>query len=153
MIRSWLAATVGTLFIAGSSTGAALQHNEQRPNPERTGTSTRQIQAVDVACVQAAISARELALSSAATTQSQAVIAAYAARASALSAAYTGTDPKVIKKNVKSAWEAFSTATKNAKKTWQRGRENTWNTFRTAVKACKGGESVSDSTNASVEQQ
>ncbi len=151
-MREWLAAAIGSIFLAGSSTGAALPRNDRAPIKERPASSTRQISAIDIACISAAVAARESALATVLATKNGTETAAYTARATALSAAYTGTDAKVVKASVKTAWDAFATAQKNAKMTYQRGRESTWQTFKSAIKACKGGESVSDSRNSTIEQ-
>ncbi len=150
MIRSWLAAALGTLFLAGSSTGASLPNNDQRPHQP---AAARQALAVDTACVGAAVHAREEALTLASAAQTQTVAAAYAARAAALDTAYTSTDLSSVRNSVRTAWDTFATVTKNAKKTWQSGRENAWKTFRNAIKSCKGAESVSDASSAPLEQQ
>ncbi len=161
-MREWLAAALGSLFLAGSTSGAALPRNDsmmgkERPTTsalqkDRPASSSRQIDAVDVACINTAVATRESTLATALGTHQQTMTAAYAARAAALTAAYTGTDQKTIKANVKKAWDDFATTQKNAKMTSQRSRENTWKTFKTSVKACKGGDSVSDARNASMEQ-
>jgi hypothetical protein len=163
MIRTWLAAALGSIFLAGSSTGAGLPRADKMPMKERPASTTRELGrnasttrpsiAVDVMCVGNAVNARELTLSTSAAAHSQTVAGAYSARATALASAYTGTDPKTVKAQVKSAWDTYATTVKDAKKAWQTGRENAWKTFRSAVKVCKGGESINDSANASLEQQ
>lgn len=163
MVKSWLVAAIGSLFAVGSSTGAGLPHNDRPPVRERPATSsrernerpassTRQTKIVDIACVGAAVAARETALTSAASTETQAIAAAYTARASALSAAYQNTDPTQAKAAVKKAWSDFTSATKGAKQTWQRSRENSWKTYRDAAKQCKGAEDITDSSNMSADQ-
>ena len=163
MVKSWLVAAIGSLFAVGSSTGAGMPHNDRPPIRERPATSsrernerpassTRPTKIVDIACVGTAVAARENALTSAASTETQSVAAAYAARASALNAAYQNTDPTQVKTAVKKAWSAFTSATKGARQTWQRSRENSWKTFRDAAKQCKGAEDIADSSNSSAEQ-
>ncbi len=165
-MREWLAAALGSLFLAGSSTGAALPRMEKQMGKERPATSSMQMmakdrpasstktgQAIDPACIAAAVATRETALATVVSTQHQSIATAYAARATALNTAYAGTDAKTIKENVKKAWDTFAESKKNAKQTAQRGRDNTWNTFKSAAKACKGSESISDARNASLDQQ
>ena len=152
MVRTWLAAALGSIFLAGSTTGASVPRNDRPPMRERPASSTREISTVDIACVSAAVAVREQAISTAAATQSQALASAYATRALSLQTAYAGTDPTTVKMEVKKTWEVFATANKGAKQTWLRSRENSWKTFREAVKACKGVESITDSANAASDQ-
>ncbi len=157
-MKAWLAAALGSLFIMGSSSGAAMQERGRAPMNERPASTSRAMKdgggdrPVDIACVAAAVSARETSLSAGAALQTQAVAAAYAARATALTAAYTGTDAAAVKTAVKKAWSDFAAATKGAKLTWQKNKESSWKTYREAAKACKGAESITDSQNAGTEQ-
>ena len=164
MIRSWLAAALGSIFLAGTTTGAGLPRNDRQPENRPPASSTRPFlegrasttpasQPVDIACVGAAVAARETALITASAAETQTVAGAYTTRASALQAAYSATDAKVVRGQVKAAWDTFGTTVKGAKKTWQTGRENAWKTFRAAAKVCKGGESISDTSSQGLEQQ
>lgn len=157
IMREWLVAAIGTLFAFGSSTGPLLYEKGRPPMNERPASSSRPLREgaqrdVDIACVKAAVAARENSLSSAASTQSQAVAAAYTTRAAALDAAYSASDPKTVKQNSKKAWDEFSKIVKGAKQTWQRSKENSWKTFKDAVKACKGSENITDASGISMEQ-
>ena len=159
MVKAWLTAALGSIFLMGSTTGAGMHEKDRRPMNERPAStsrpmasSSRAMKDVDIACVGAAVAARETSLSSAAATQNQAVATAYAARAAALNTAYAGTDAQAVKESVKKAWEDFSKATKGAKQTWQRSKENSWKTFKDAVKACKGAEAITDTSSVSMEQ-
>lgn len=151
-MREWLAAAIGSIFLAGSSTGAALPRNDKQMGRERPASSTKQIQAIDVACINAAVVTRETTLGTVVSTKQQSDTDAFAARATALASAYSGTDAKVIKASVKKAWDTFAAAQKNATQTYKRSRDNTWKTYRDALKACKGSETVSDARNSSMEQ-
>ncbi len=157
-MKAWLAAALGSLFIMGSSSGAVMHERGKAPMNERPASTSRAMRdgagdkIVDIACVAAAVSARETSLSTGAALQTQAVAAAYTARAAALTAAYTGTDATAVKTAVKKAWSDFATATKGAKLTWQKNKESSWKTYKESVKACKGAEGITDSQNAGTEQ-
>lgn len=151
MVKEWLAAAIGSLMIAGSSTGAAINRENRQPDRERPASTTRLVTTADVMCVGAAVQARETSLSAAAATQAAATADAYKTRATALASAYSGSDPKAVRENVRKSWDAFKTSTKNAKATWQRSKDNAWKTFRESVKSCKGATEISDASNSSAE--
>jgi hypothetical protein len=93
MIRTWLAAALGSIFLAGSSTGAGLPRADKMPMKERPESTTRELGrnasttrpsiAVDVMCVGNAVNARELTLSTSACTTWPAIIAIAHARTAA----------------------------------------------------------------------
>jgi hypothetical protein len=114
-------------------------------------TSTIVVDATKLACVGAAVNARESALDAAIATHSSAVVAAYNARATALSAAYSKTTAKDVRAAVKAAWKDFNSAIRSAQKAWRTARDAAWKTFRTAVRACKAPSSVSDGGNSGLE--
>ncbi len=135
-----------TAFSIGLAAAAALPAYAQTgATPTTSNTTTK------IACVGAAVNARETALSTAASAQAQAMTAAYGARATALQAAYANTTTAAVKAAVKSAWSGFNTSMKSARTAWQTARNGAWKTFRTAVAACKAPVGVSDSANSSSE--
>ncbi len=151
-MKEWLVAAIGSMFLLGSSSGAAIQEKGKMPRPERPASTSQQMRNIDITCVAAAVNTRETTLASVVSTHQQSVAAAYAARKTALASAYTGSDPQAVKTAVKKAWTDFQTAGKSAKQIAERSRKNTWEAFKTAMKACKGGESVGDAQNASTDQ-
>ena len=153
MFKEWFAAAaVGVVAFLGASTT-----NDHRPPRDLRGESSTTREAklganFNIACVAAAVAARESALGAAVSTHSASVSAAYAARASALLSAYSQTGNDTIRKAVKNAWKQFAGATRAAKKGWQFSREAAWQSFRTAIKSCgNGASSVADHGNAGSE--
>ncbi|HWP61177.1 MAG TPA: hypothetical protein VN495_01100 [Candidatus Paceibacterota bacterium] len=106
---------------------------------------------VDIACVGAAVAARENALDSAMLTETAALNSAYSTRASALVAAFAQTDTASVKSATKAAWQAFNASTQAARKAWRTSQQATWATYRNAAKQCKGATTVTDSANASTD--
>lgn len=116
-----------------------------------THASTVVVDATKIACVGAAVNARETALDAAIATHSAAVTAAYTARATALSAAYSHTTVGEVRAAVKAAWNAFGSAIRNAQKAWKTARNAAWATFRTSVRACKAPGSIGDGEKVGLE--
>lgn len=116
-----------------------------------THTSTIVVDATKIACVGAAVSAREAALDTAIAAHGTTINAAYTARATALSAAYGKTTAGEVRAAVKAAWNAFSSAIRSAQKAWKTARNTAWATFRTSVKACKVPGSISDGEKVGLE--
>lgn len=153
MIKEWLAAAIGSVMMFGSSS-AGMAQNDARPMKDRPASTTRHVSATDIACVGAAVAAREAALSSAMQTHGGAVLAAYTSRASALASAYGASDPKTVRTGVRKAWDDFGKAMKTAKKEWQSAREKAWSGFKAAVKQCgPANEQIADTGNASSESR
>ena len=152
MFKALVGAAAGIFTLFGASTTGDHRpvHVEDRGLFERHASST--IASVDVACVAAAVAAREAALGTAASANAQALTTAYSDRASALAAAYTQTGKDAIRKAVKNAWSHFGAALRLAHKSWKSAQQAAWSHFRTAVKACgAGAANVSDSSNASLD--
>jgi len=106
----------------------------------------------DLACVAAAVAAREAALSAGAKTHGDTLAGAYATRATALADAYTLTGGKsAIRDAVKKAWESFKASMQTTRKNWQTTRDQTWTQFRSGVKNCKASTEVLDTANAASE--
>jgi hypothetical protein len=116
-----------------------------------TTTTTTSSAATKIACVGAAVNAREQAISSAEQTFSTASSAAYSARASALQQAYTATTYKDVRAAVKAAWTAFSSAERAAHKDWVKARDGAWKTYRTAAVACKAQAGTGDGVHSDAE--
>lgn len=107
---------------------------------------------VDLACVAAAVAARERSLSTGVGTYTQSVSSAYSTRASALASAYAGSDLATIRAAVKTSWQNFGAALKLAQKSWRTAQQAAWTQFKIATKSCgAGAASVADSTNATAE--
>ena len=166
MIKAWLAsAAVGAMTLFGaSSTGdhkpprmegrekatSTMMERQGEREMNRMGSSTTKT--IDVACVAAAVSAREVTLQAGITTLTGDTNTAYITRATALASAYTQTGNDAIKAAVKTTWQQFGAALKIAKKNWQKSRDDAWKTFKTAVKSCGGSAfQISDSNNSSLE--
>ena len=106
----------------------------------------------DLACIAAAVAAREGSLDTAVAGKMTAINAAYGARAGALATAYASSDPATVKAGEKAAWNAFAASVGAAQKTWKAAQESAWTQFRAALKACGvGASAVSDSVNASLD--
>ena len=151
MFNSLVAATAGIFSIFGGGGGQHQDVKPFRPQEERHATSTAAT-AANIACVAAAVDAREAALDTGVGTFASDINAAYTARKSALATAYAQTDPGAIRTSVKTAWKTFAAALRLAGKNWKTVQRGAWEQFKTAVKACgPGSASVVDSTNANAE--
>ncbi|MSU73635.1 hypothetical protein EXS56_00660 [Candidatus Kaiserbacteria bacterium] len=127
--------------------------NEVR-NEIKMQASTTARGAVDIACVAAAVAAREAALGTAASTNAQALTSAYSTRASALASAYSQTGNETIKKAVKSSWANFGAALRLAQKSWKSAQKTAWTNFKTALKSCgPAAAAVADTSNASADEK
>lgn len=105
----------------------------------------------DIACISAAVDAREEALGDGSGVFTKAIDSAYSARATALHSAYTQSGTEAIRKAVEAAWKSFTSATKEAQKTWRAAQHTAWKEFNIAARACKAPSSVSDSRRSSSE--
>jgi hypothetical protein len=119
-----------------------LHEMSDRGALHKTASST--ISAVDIACISAAVDAREKALVAGEGSFTKAVDAAYSARATALHSAYTQSGNDAIRKAVDAAWKSFTEATRSAQKTWRSAQGDAWKSFNTAARACKAPSSVND---------
>ncbi len=131
---------------ATDSIQSQIRSASDRAAAGRTASST-----VPIACVSAAVDARERAIVSAETTFTSALNTAYSTRASALHSAYAESRTEAIRSAVNTAWKAFTTATRDAQKKWKEGQNAAWKQFNTALRTCKAPNSVSDSKKASSE--
>lgn len=114
-------------------------------------TVTAESVTTKIACVGAAVAAREATLDTAMTTFNGAQNAAYAARAAALQQAYTQTTLAAVKTAVKAAWSAFRTTMSTARHGWQTARVGAWAAYRTTAVACKAPAGTGDGSNSSSE--
>jgi len=147
-------AGVAAGFMALFGASSTIDHRPPENDALRGhASSTVQVQGqANVACVAAAVAAREQALGTGISAYTQSINDAYSARASALAAAYTQTGTDAIKKAVKSAWTNFGAALKLGRRTWASAQGSAWSQFRTALKACGGSSTaISDASNASVD--
>ncbi len=117
-----------------------------------TGTST-QVNNVDLACVQGAVSKRDAAVSSAFDAYYTVEKAALTARTSALSSAWAITDRKARRTAIAAAWKNFQTASKSAQKTYRAAKKTAWDTFTTDRKACGKGAAADDPTGRGVDDK
>lgn len=153
------AAAAGIAAMFGGFGGAG---NNKMPPPDRNAVrneikmqaSTTARGSIDIACIAAAVAAREAALGTAASGNAQALTSAYSARASALASAYTQTGNEAIKKAVKSSWANFGAALRLAQRSWKGAQKTAWTQFKTAIKACgPAASSVADTSNASADEK
>ena len=103
------------------------------------GMNVKADKTVDVACVQAAVDAREQSIMSAWVSYNTSMTAAFSTRALALHAAWGMTDASARKTAIKAAWSAFAASRKSAMQAHKTAKQAAWKTFRTAAKSCKGG--------------
>lgn len=155
-------------FLAAAAAGIAAMFggfgggDNRMPPPDRNAirneikmqASTTTRGSIDIACIAAAVAAREAALGTAASANAQALTSAYSARASALASAYSQTGNDAIKKSVKSSWANFGAALRLAQKSWKGAQKMAWTQFKTAIKACgPAASSVADTSNASADEK
>ncbi len=110
--------------------------------------ATADTTATKIACVGAAIAAREMALATAVAIHTEAIAAAYATRANELAGAYSNNTAKEVQAGVKVSWNDFKKSTKSAANKWKADRDAAWSIFKKAVKACKAPAGVSDAANS-----
>lgn len=147
----WLAAAATSVVLGSSSTPGMMDRLKPK-NLNRPPVKERTYKSVDIACVAAAVAAREAALSSGASTHGTAVANAYSTRATALANAYALTGGNAaIRDAVKKAWDSFRSSIQTARKSWQTARDGAWKQFQTAVKNCKASTEVLDTANTASE--
>lgn len=110
--------------------------------PVSTGNGGSSTITTKIACVGAAVNAREQALDAGYSTYASAMNAAYQARATALSQAYQATSSKQVWQGTHAAWVAFDSAAKSAGEAWKSTRTGAWSTFDSAAAACKASATV-----------
>ena len=118
--------------------GGAGIHQDMRHGTTTTpwhphATST----AINVACIQSAVDARETAIGTAFDTMQSVVKAALATRKSSLHDAWGLTDRTARRAAIKTAWAKWSTDNKAAQAALKASRKTAWSTFQSAAKACK----------------
>ena len=152
------AATAGIAAMFGGFGGG----DNRMPPPERNAVrneiklqaSTTARGSFDVACIAAAVAAREAALGIAAGANAEALTSAYSARASALASAYSQTGNEAIKKSVKSSWANFGAALRLAQRGWKNAQKTAWTQFKTVIKACgPAAVSIADTANAGADEK
>lgn len=147
----WLAGAATSIIIGSTTSPGMLQKLQNRMRLRPNAVKERIYASADIACVAAAVAAREAALTAGIKTHGDAVVAAYSARATGLANAYTATSSPAIRQGVKKAWEAFDSSVREARKNWQTARKNAWQQFRTTIKSCKASAELIDSANESSE--
>lgn len=95
--------------------------------------------AINVACIQAAVTTRDNSMITAVDTYQASIKSALSARRDALVAAYALTDRTARRTAVNAAWNAFRTGHKTAKTAFSTTRKAVWNKFTTDRKTCKVG--------------
>jgi hypothetical protein len=140
--------TCATLAFAIPVFAQTTQPTTETGSAHATSTANA---ATKIACIGAAVNAREATLNAGIATYTNAVQAAYTARATALNNAYTGTTTKQVRDSVKKAWSTFRASIKDARQTWKTTQKDAWATFKTAAKACKAPSGASDSEHSSSE--
>ena len=147
-----LIAAASASILGSSTTPGILQRLRDRMQSRPASVKERVYTSKDIACVAAAIAAREAALSAGAQTHGNAVTSAYTTRAGALANAYTQTGGNsVIRDAVKKAWGSFRSSIQTARKNWQSARDAAWAQFRSVIKNCKAPTEVLDTANTTSE--
>lgn len=154
MMEALVAATAGVFALfGGGHPGDRPDNKPFRPEMERHATTTGAM-SVNIACVAAAVAARERALDAGVATYTTDINTAYTARAAALATAYAQSDRDAIKKSVRTAWQTFAAALKLDGKNWKKIQKDAWTQFKTAIKSCgAGATAVADNGNAGGEFQ
>lgn len=93
--------------------------------------------ALDLNCLQTALTTREKAISASYDTMSTSIKSALSTRQTELTAAWALTDNKARRTERKSAWDKFNKAVREAKKTYKTSVSNAWKQFHLDGKACK----------------
>lgn len=151
-----MAAVLPVFAMETTATGSAMTSEHMAPPSTARGTTIKAehgmmsanatTSAAAIACVGAAVGARETALGGSVSTYSQSVVSAYSARATSLQQAYMLTTGSAVKAAVKSSWSTFTSTIRSARSAWSTGRSDAWKTFRTAAAACKAPNGTSDSS-------
>ena len=133
--------------------GGNADHKLPPPNREMAKThASSTASGANIACIAAAIAAREAALGSAVSTNTQALTSAYSERAKGLASAYAQTGNDAIRKVVKDAWAKFRASLRVAQKSWKTSQQDAWTQFKTAIKACgSSAPSLADTANAAAD--
>lgn len=106
------------------------------PALAETGTPASGKSAINNACIQTAVDAREQAISGIWSTFSTSMSNALAARKAALHDAWGMTDTKARRAAREAAWQTYRSANQAAHTALRTSRSSTWATFSTASKAC-----------------
>ncbi|MEY4745305.1 MAG: hypothetical protein RL272_1250 [Candidatus Parcubacteria bacterium] len=113
--------------------------NEPKSKPEKPKN------AVDAACMKAAVGKRDDAVAAAWDSLTAAAKTALMARKTALLAAWDLTDVKARRDAQKAAWKGFAASIRDARKSFRAARLSAWSQFKTDRRACRGnGEDASD---------
>ncbi len=138
-------------LVAMSVLASAVPVLAQTTPPPTTG-GVRAAEAVDLACVQSAITKRDNAIIAAVDTFHDATKAALQARRDALVAAWGITDRTARRAAIRTAWGNYKTAVRAARKALNEARRGAWKQYRTDRRVCGGG-SGDDSVGAGVDAQ
>jgi hypothetical protein len=130
-MKKFIAAT-GVLLSAALVTPAFAQNDKNVDVSVTGGTAT----SADLACMSAAVNARETATVNASAALSVSVSAALTARQSALASAFTIADNNARSTAIMAAWDAYFTATAKAFAKYKTDVKTSNDTFATASANC-----------------
>jgi hypothetical protein len=108
------------------------------------GTTCNNPPSTQIACIGAAVNARETAVDAAMAAYTASVNSAYSARATALQSAYQLTTLTTVQAADKAAWTSFNTSVKTARSTWLVARNTAWATYVKVGTACKAVSGTGD---------
>jgi hypothetical protein len=146
-----VAAVVTAPFVGGHTASSPIQGIPKPQVQHIEAHAALKIASTTVACVSAAVNAREAAIDTAEVAFTSALNSAYNARASALVDVYTASSTTGIRAGVKSAWSTFATSTKSARMAWKTARTSAWQQYTVALKSCKSPSVPTDTSNQSLE--
>jgi hypothetical protein len=110
-----------------------------------------QIQKIDTACMQSAVSKREATIASGFSAYSSSVSSALKARATAFASAWELTSAKARNTALKAAWKAYKSSISSARSAWSKARRSSWVAFYDARKSCGANATAEDTTTHSVD--
>lgn len=136
-----------TAFAAGAFLTLPIFANE---SGEAAARAPKSLSAETVACVQAAVEARDTAVIAAMDTFSSSVKTALTARKDALKAGWALPTLKDVRAALKIAWAAYVKSFREARQTLKDDKKTAWDAFKSALKSCKGVEKI-DSAGSNVD--
>lgn len=123
---------------AMDNTRLSTQNENLKAKVENKLLKANDNQAIDVKCVQAAISTRETALLSAFDSFSVSTKSALTARKDGLLNAWAKTDSKERRQARKDVSESYRSAMKKTHEALKSSKKTIWSSFNTEVKKCAG---------------
>ncbi|MBI5794635.1 hypothetical protein HZA87_06195 [Candidatus Uhrbacteria bacterium] len=133
-MKKLIASTAAALVLSGAVLTPAFAQSSASSS---AGSSSSVTASVDLACMSAAIEARENAVISARTTFHAAIMAALNTRKDALKAAFTISNDHDRQVAINAAWDAFMKAVVNARAKYKTDINAAWTAFFTASVNCK----------------